>query len=284
MNKFFLSLAITIFSVAFFSVAFCSPGHAQVVLSKPEEFTEAFKSIPCKNVERLPAVKELFLQMGAKEENISIEKIKNVENIIVSRPGKTAEKIIVSAHYDLTGPGSCGATDNWTGIVTIAHLYKSLKDVAMNKTIYFVGFGKEEEGLVGSKAMAKQIGKEDIPKYCANLNIDGLGMNLPQILKGVSDESLQKLATESAKTLGISVEIIDIKNASSDSASFKEKGIPSATISEIPKDWMEIYHHKQDQADKINNVSVYAAYRLALLMLAQIDEKDCQEWRGKKKK
>ena len=277
MNKFFLFLASI-----FFTITVVAQNNSQIVLSKPEEFAEAFKSIPCKNSERLPAVKALFLQMGAKEENISIEKIKNVENIIISRPGKTTEKIIVSAHYDLTGPGSCGATDNWTGIVTIAHLYKTLKDSAMNKTIYFVGFGKEEEGLVGSKAMAKQIPKEDISKYCAMLNIDGLGMNQPQILKGVSDESLQKLADESAKTLGISVEIINIPNASSDSASFKEKNIPAATISEIPKDWMEIYHHKKDQADKINNVSVYAAYRLALLMLAQIDEKDCQAWRKKK--
>ncbi len=278
MNKFFLSLACLFFSIPVFAQT-----NSQIVLSKPEEFAEAFKSIPCKNPERLPAVKALFMQMGAKEENISIEKIKNVENIVISRPGKTTEKIIVSAHYDLTGSGSCGATDNWTGIVTIAHLYKTLKNSEMNKTIYFVGFGKEEEGLVGSKAMAKQIPKEDISNYCAMLNIDGLGMNLPQILKGVSDESLQKLADESAKTLGISVEIIHIPNASSDSASFREKNIPAATISEIPKDWMEIYHHKKDQADKINNVSVYAAYRLALLMLAQIDEKDCQTWRGKKK-
>lgn len=278
MNKSIFSLiAILIFSFSAFGQA-----PSQLVLSKPEEFAEAFKTIPCHNHERLAAVKELFLQMGAKEENISIEKIKNVENIIVSKPGKTTEKIIVSAHYDLTGAGSCGATDNWTGIVTIAHLYKTLKDAKLNKTIYFVGFGKEEVGLLGSKAMAKQIPKEDISKYCAMLNIDGLGMNLPQILKGVSDESLQKLAEESAKTLGISVEIIDIKNASSDSASFKEKNIPAVTISEIPKDWMEIYHHKNDQADKINNVSVYAAYRLALLMLAQIDEKDCQAWRRRK--
>jgi Zn-dependent M28 family amino/carboxypeptidase len=279
MNKFFLY-----FASLFFTFALFGQSQAQIVLSKPEEFTEAFKTIPCNNKERLPAVKALFLQMGAKEENISIEKIKNVENIIISRPGKTAEKIIVSAHYDLTGAGSCGATDNWTGIVTIAHLYKSLKDSAMNKTIYFVGFGKEEEGLVGSKAMAKQISKEDVPKYCANLNIDGLGMNTPQILKGASDESLQELAKETAKTLGINLEIAEIPNASSDSASFREKKIPAATISEIPKNWMEIYHHKPDQADKINNVAVYTAYRLALLMLVKIDENDCQAWRGKKKK
>ncbi len=278
MNQSKLSLFIT----CLFALTTFGQIAPQIELSKVEDFQEAFKSIPCDNKLRLPAVKALFIQMGAKEEEITIEKIKNVENIVIKKPGKSSEKIIVGAHYDLTGPGSCGATDNWTGIVTIAHLYKSIKALEMNKTIIFVGFGKEEEGLVGSKAMASKIKKEEIPQYCAMLNIDGLGMNLPQILKGVSDESLQELAKTSAKTLDVPLQIIDIPNASSDSASFKEKKIPAVTISEIPQKWMEIYHHKEDQADKINNVSVYAAYRLALLMLSQMDQQDCQTFRKRK--
>ncbi len=279
MNKLRLSLLC---SLCYLSLSASAQTTSQSGISTPEDFQAAFKTVPCNNKERLAAMKALFLQMGAKEEEIVIEKIKDVENIIIKKPGKTSEKIVIGAHYDLTGPGSCGATDNWTGIVAIAHLYKTLKNVEMDKTLIFVGFGKEEEGLVGSKAMAGKIKKEEIPQFCAMLNIDGLGMNTPQILKGVSDESLQELAVASAKTLDVPLQIIDIPNASSDSASFKEKKIPAATVSEIPQKWMEIYHHKDDQADKINHISVYAAYRLALHMLMKIDERDCQAFRKRK--
>ena len=270
-------------TILLFSILGFGQTTPQLQLSKVEDFQEAFKAIPCKNSERLPAVKALFLQMGAKEEDIVIEKIGDVKNIVIKKQGKSTEKIVVGAHYDLTGSGSCGATDNWTGIVAIAHLYRSIKDISTNKTILFVGFDKEEEGLVGSKAMVSKIKKENIAEYCAMLNIDGLGMNTPQILKGVSDESLQELAKSTAKTLEVPLQIIEISTASSDSASFREKKIPAATISEIPQKWMEIYHNKADQADKINHISVYLAYRIAFLMLTQIDEKDCQAFRKQKK-
>ena len=42
------------------------------ILSTPEDFKEAFTAVPCKNEERLPAVKALFLKMGAPEADISI--------------------------------------------------------------------------------------------------------------------------------------------------------------------------------------------------------------------
>lgn len=133
-----------------------------IILSQPEDFQTAFAAVPCKNEERLPAVRELLLKMGASENDISIEKSKDVENIVLRKAGETEEKIILGAHYDFAGVGSCGAIDNWTGIVTIAHVFKTLKDAKLKKTILFVGFGKEEKGLIGSKAMAKQIKKEEL--------------------------------------------------------------------------------------------------------------------------
>src|SRR5690349_13253765 len=87
------------------------------VISTEEELKREFEKVPCKNEDRLAAVQALFIQCGANPTEIRVEKLKNVENVVVTLAGETTEKIIVGAHYDLTGSGSCGAIDNWTGIV-----------------------------------------------------------------------------------------------------------------------------------------------------------------------
>ncbi len=249
------------------------------VLSKVEEFRDAFAAVPCKNEERLPAVKALFLKMGAPEADITVEKIKDVENIVIRKQGETDEKIIIGAHYDLAGDGSCGAADNWTGIVAIAHIYKSLKDMKLKKTLIFVGFGKEEEGLVGSKAMAKQLKKETIPQYCAMVNVDGVGLATPQSLTNVSSKKLTELAGELAKKIEVPFEPINLANASSDSVSFKDKKIPAISIVGMTLDWPKIYHTKNDQVARVNPNYVYFSYRLALLLVATINENECGAYR-----
>src|SRR3712207_7015935 len=51
-------------------------------------------------------------------------------------------------------------TTLFRSIVALSHLYRTLKDVPLKKTLVFVAFGKEEKGLVGSRAMTDAIGKE----------------------------------------------------------------------------------------------------------------------------
>ena len=249
------------------------------MLSTVEEFREAFASVPCKNPERLPAVKSLFLKMGAPEADITIEKIKDVENIVLRKQGETDEKIIIGAHYDLAGDGSCGAADNWTGIVAIAHIYKSLKDMKLKKTLLFVGFGKEELGLIGSKAMAKQINKEEVLQYCAMINVDGVGLATPQSLTNVSSKKLTELAGALAKKIEVPFEPLTLNNASSDSASFKDKKIPAISIVGMTLDWPKIYHTKNDQVARVNPNYVYFSYRLALLLVSTINDNECGAYR-----
>ena len=273
-------------------LAFCSlpaasrqqsaPQPAGLPFSTPEQIKEDINAVTCKDKERLNSVKILFEKMGVPAADITVEKIKGVENVVVRKAGKSSdEKIIIGAHYDKTGDGSCGAVDNWTGVVAVANIYKTLKDMNLNKTILFVAFGNEEKGLLGSKAMASQIKKDMVMQYCGMINIDSLGLNTPQILTNVSSKKLEALAADLAKKMTIPYQPITIHNASSDSASFMEKKIPAATVSGIPNDWMEIFHSKNDQVDKINVNSVYLGYRLALAMLVNVDEKECGDYREK---
>ena len=132
---------------------------------------------PCKGrKERREEVKKLFLKMGAPESDIVFEKLDDVENVVVTKKGKTDETIVIGAHFDKTETG-CGAIDNWSGIVIVANLYRTMKDFTTQKTYKFVAFDKEELGLLGSDAMAKKIPKEERANYCAMVNFDSFGFS-----------------------------------------------------------------------------------------------------------
>ncbi|MGE0132015.1 MAG: M28 family metallopeptidase [Blastocatellales bacterium] len=254
-------------------------------ISAREEIQAEFDSVPCKNGDRLKAVKALFEKMGAKPEEIAVEKGRGAENVVIRKPAANAspEKIVIGAHYDKTSQG-CGAIDNWTGIVALAHIYRTLKDVPLRKNVVFAAFGEEEKGLVGSAGMTDKIKKEQAGEYCAMINIDTLGMSIPQTLDNVSSKTLVDLTSALGRELNIQVAHVRIDNARSDSASFISRKIPAVTIHTLSNDWPKILHTGADQASKINHESVYLGYRLALALLVKVDESDCQAFREVKEK
>lgn len=145
-------------------------------ISTEEQLKADIVLAPCKSAERLEMVKKLFLKMGAKQSDISTEKFKDSENFVVKKKGSSDETVIVGAHYDKVKDG-CGAIDNWTGIVILANLYKTLAQSSTTKSYIFVAFDQEETGLLGSKAMVKSIPKENLSEYCAMVNMDSCGLS-----------------------------------------------------------------------------------------------------------
>ena len=60
----------------------------------------------------------------------------------------TTDCIVIGAHYDSVG---VGANDNASGVVALLQIAKELKDVKLPFDVYFVAFGGEEKGLLGSQ-------------------------------------------------------------------------------------------------------------------------------------
>jgi hypothetical protein len=251
----------------------------QLTISTQEQLAQDTAQVPCKNSERLEAVRSLFSKLGAPVEDIVIEKRDGVENVIVRKPGQASGIIVVGAHYDKTRYG-CGAVDNWTGIVALAHIYKTLKDFPTQKTLVFAAFGKEEEGLVGSRAMARSIKKEDLSQYCAMVNIDSLGMAAPQVLENISSKTLVKRVADLAQRMKIPFATATVSVAQSDSVSFIEKKVPAVTIHALSDDWRRVLHTGNDQVTKVNPISVYLAFRLSLALVIELDGLPCEASRG----
>lgn len=247
--------------------------------STVDEFEREFKKVPCKgNSERMKAAQALFEKFGAQASSISIEKAGYTKNLTVRKPGDSSEIIVIGAHYDKSDYG-CGAVDNWTGIVTIAHIYKTIKDLPVKKTVLFVGFGSEEQGLVGSKEMVNAIKKDQLNAYCAMINIDSLGMSSPQAYATISSKKLVALTGELAKQMQIPFQQVSIFGADGDSTSFLGRKIPAISILGLTNEWQQILHTNRDQSSKVDSKSVYAGYRLALGLYGEIENSACDAFR-----
>lgn len=247
-------------------------------ISTLEQLRDEFGSVPCRDEDRPAAVKALFEKMGAPASDISVDRFKNVENIVVFKRGSSTEKIVIGAHYDKVASG-CGAIDNWTGIVTLAHLYRSLKDMPLRKTLVFVAFGKEERGLIGSRAMVNAIRKEELGQYCSMVNIDSLGMGAPQVADNMSSGKLGDLAASLALEMKIPFGHAVIEGADADSSPFMGKKIPALTIHGVTADWPAVLHSSKDQPAMVNPTSVYLGYRLALYLLTRLEDSACSAYR-----
>lgn len=247
-------------------------------ISTEAELKEDIAANVCKNDERLEAVKKLFKKMGASDADIKVEKIKNTENVVVTKKGKTDETVVVGAHYDKVSDG-CGAIDNWTGVIILAHLYRTIKDFDTQKTFVFAAFGKEELGLIGSKEMAEAIPKEKREQYCAMVNFDSFGFTYPQAMTNISDSKLIDLAKETSKEMKLPFTNASIENASSDSESFRRQKIPAITLHGMAANWQEYLHGSRDRVENVNSQSVFIGYRHGLTYLSKIEQKGCADFR-----
>ncbi len=266
----------SLFALISIGTAFAQQSNSLV--STEEALTESVKLAPCEAKERLAAVKKLFAAMGVKDDEMSVEKYDkdSLANLVVRKKGKSADTIIIGAHYDKTADG-CGAIDNWTGISIVAHLMKTLRQIETEKSYIFVAFDKEESGLLGSDAMAKAIPKENRAQYCAMINFDSFGFTAPFTLQNASSSKLTSVAKKLGEENQFKLADAAFDNADADSSSFKSRSIPAITFSGLDTDWQKYLHSKNDKLDKINMRSVYLGYRFGLLFAVKLDSMTCQE-------
>lgn len=203
---------------------------------------ESIKNVPCKTPERRDGVKKLFLGAGALEADITFEAFDKdkAANVVVKKPGKSKETIVIGAHYDRTSSG-CGVTDNWSGVTIMAHIYRTIRGMETEKSYIFVAFDREEEGLKGSKEMVKRMPEAERENVCSMVNFDSFGQGYPIALRNASSSKVIKFAEDFAKETKINFTAVTIEGASSDSASFADKKIPAITLSGLSSDWQKYY-------------------------------------------
>lgn len=173
-------------------------------------------------------------------------------NIVVTFPGRTADTIVVGAHFDSWDLGQ-GATDNGIGTGQLFALAKVLKAHAAEnlRTIELVWFNGEEQGLWGSRRHAAAMKDQPV---AAMLNLDMVGFPLAVNALGYDDlvPVLQRF-DESLGARKLKQGVANINWFGSDHTPFQLEGIRSLTLGgRIEPDVVRYYHDFADTVEKVD--------------------------------
>src|SRR5256884_9930482 len=203
-----------------------------------------------------------LVDAGAVEAEVSIEssfsgKPVEVYNTVAEIPGsaKPDEVLIVGGHLDSWDLGT-GATDNGTGSMAVLEAARALQRLGVKpkRTIRFVLFTGEEQGLNGSKAYVKTHQKE-LEKISGVLVHDsGTGKVLTIGLMGnyavreMIDGALYPLAQ--AKDVGLAEPTLRSEGGS-DHVPFDGAGVPGFWCVQQNVDYDKTHHSQADTLDRV---------------------------------
>jgi len=238
------------------------------------ELNDEVRMSPKENAERERVIRELFLQAGARAEDIRVQDIgRGKHNFIVVKPGRTDRIIVVGGHHDKVSAGQ-GTIDNWTGATMVANLYQQLRDQDTEHTYVFIAFGREEEGLLGSEAYVRGLNRGDLSKIDNMVNLDTLGVDGTYSWKNNSDANLLQEFREVADREKLDLTEMYLDGGDADSSSFRKAGVRAITIFGASPDVIfDIIHSSRDNFGVFNLKHYVNSFELTAAALLSLDKK-----------
>ena len=166
---------------------------------------------------------------------------------------KPDEFIVVGAHLDSWDLGQ-GTTDNGTGSSVVLESARALgalakKGIRPKRTIRFVLFTGEEQGLHGSKEYVKRHKAEMAKTSMALVHDTGTGRVTEIPLQGF-DEAKPVLEKELAILKDLKVEVVVGTQGGTDHLSFASAGVPGFAFHQDPAEYYLTHHTQSDTLDK----------------------------------
>jgi hypothetical protein len=226
------------------------------------DFKGILANVPCGN---LGEEDTLLLKRLLKEGTVEVEfSFKNrirphvkVDNVVAEIPGRESngEYVLIGGHLDSWNPGT-GAQDNGTGASTVLAVAEAVKAAGLTprRTMRFVLFGGEEEGLIGSVHYARDHAAE-LAKCVADFVSDS-GSEAPKgwYTFGRDDEThaLDPLAPL-LSSLGAGGATDEGRfTFQTDEAPFLVRGVPSFVLWTPTEKYMLLHHKPSDTFDKVD--------------------------------
>ena len=219
---------------------------------------------------RKAKIKELFLQAGCRQDDVTEQESGNV---ICRLPGKSSQTIIVGANYGQAAP------DNWTGVALLSSIFQTLVARKRHHTFLFVAFADGSRDVAGSESFARQMTAVDVERTEAMINLEPLGYSPTKISPGGSDKKLVEsfiTVMYALKQMGSQVEVSHAIHV--DSEPFAALGIPGITIHSLTQDAVAglqdppIVSTQGGSTAEFRSDFYYNSYRLISGYLAFLDE------------
>jgi Zn-dependent M28 family amino/carboxypeptidase len=219
--------------------------------------------------------------------NFDVQSIptQNVAGILRgSDPVLADEAIVIGAHYDHVGLGHHGslsrklegqvhngADDNGSGTVGVMELARLLPATTPKRTIVFIAFAGEEEGLLGSAFYVNDQPLHPLKKTVTMLNLDMIGRNEDSLLwvgGAFYSRDVKKIAEEANKEVGFNLLYnTGLLTFGSDQAGFIRRQIPAMFLfSGLHDD----YHTPSDDVGKINFTKMARVIQLAANIIQNV--------------
>ncbi len=193
-------------------------------------------------------------------------------NVLASLPGADPavrdETIVLGAHRDHFGRQAGllfpGADDNASGTAVLLEVARLMTEAGTKprRTILFVSFSGEEQGLLGSRLYVRRPVRP-LAKTAAMINVDHAGIGNGRLTVGVTGLAKDR-ATEIGRLAGLA-EKLDVHGffPGGDHVPFKEAGVPTLTV--VSGGSHAHFHQPTDTAETIvpEIVETVARYVLA---------------------
>ncbi len=194
-------------------------------------------------------------------------------NVIATLRGKSDERVIVGGHLD-SWDLATGAIDNGIGsfsVLDMARTFKALK-VKPERTVQFVMFMGEEQGLLGSKFMVKELVRTgEITKVSYMMNLDMT--NDPKGANGFGREDMDDFFKKIGSTIKKVDPLYENKYTNraglhSDHQPFMLEGVPVAGLSgSLAPSVLQCYHADCDRMDLVDKQQLENTVRIASMYL-----------------
>jgi len=211
------------------------------------------------------------------------------QNVEATQPGSDPnydDIIIFNAHYD-SAKGTVGANDDGSGTVAVLAAAYALSQYSFKRTMKFVTFSGEEQGLFGSDAYVRELYDQRTP-VLVEFNADGIGRattaeNGRKIRLSVTEDTgwIVDIMQKITKEYGLNFDITTFWKVNrylpigfSDYYYFTKFGYESISVWEAEGD--PNYHSPQDNISNINfsylvNITRHIAATMAILADMQVE-------------
>ena len=155
---------------------------------------ETRHTLSAQNVEVANALRDRLRAAGLADVSLEEFEIGGTTrfNVVAVKPGRPAgeggrpgEVVVFGAHFDCRNKAAAdargrapGADDNGTGTAAVLEVARQLADVPLDRTVRFVLFSGEEQGLVGARAHAANL-KAAGANVVLMVNLDMVGHSSP---------------------------------------------------------------------------------------------------------
>jgi hypothetical protein len=163
---------------------------------------------------------------------------------------KPGEVVILGAHLDSWDLGT-GTTDNGAGAMAVLEAARIVAQSGLKpkRTMRFILFSGEEEGLLGSKAYAAQHAADADSIQAVMVLDNGTGMITGQALQGRTEfEQLWKDLLAPVESLG-ATNVRDANKGGTDHLSFVPYGVPAFNYDQESRGYNHTHHSQVDTYD-----------------------------------